>query len=134
MNLTINKKLLKFGLIFFESRIMLNRKWQLKWNYITWTKEVCNGGVACSLLKLAADKPRPLLQNSLTWTTFNAIDYLMLLVHDIVVHIDRCIWYSCHNCQMNLCKLLCQNVEVRFGYKRFRSKFLWCNVLAIFLI
>ena len=29
------------------------------------TKEVCNGGVACSLLKLAADKPRPLLQNSL---------------------------------------------------------------------
>ena len=26
-------------------------------------KEVCNGGVACSLLKL--DKPRPLLQNSL---------------------------------------------------------------------
>ena len=25
-------------------------------------KEVCNGGVACSL---AADKPRPLLQNSL---------------------------------------------------------------------
>ena len=28
-------------------------------------KEVCNGGVGCSLLKLAADKPRPLLQNSL---------------------------------------------------------------------
>ena len=28
-------------------------------------KEVCNGGVAYSLLKMAADKPRPLLQNSL---------------------------------------------------------------------
>ena len=29
------------------------------------TKEVCNGGVACSLSQMAADKPRPLLQNSL---------------------------------------------------------------------
>ena len=32
---------------------------------IVFSKEVCNGGVACSLLKLGADKPRPLLQNSL---------------------------------------------------------------------
>ena len=35
----------------------------LKANYGLNPKEVCNGGVACSLL--AADKPRPLLQNSL---------------------------------------------------------------------
>ena len=33
-------------------------------------KEVCNGGVACSLLKMVADKPRPLLQNSLGLTWF----------------------------------------------------------------
>ena len=33
--------------------------------YRAGSNEVCNGGVACSLLKLAADKPRPLLQNSL---------------------------------------------------------------------
>ena len=34
-------------------------------SYRTLSKEVCNGGVACSL---AADKPRPLLQNSLIVT------------------------------------------------------------------
>ena len=46
------------------------------------TKEVCNGGVACSLLKLAADKPRPLLQNSLVGsiyvTTYDTYRYLVV--------------------------------------------------------
>ena len=46
----------------FKSRF--NCHSYIKW-YSILSKEVCNRGVACSLLKLAADKPRPLLQNSL---------------------------------------------------------------------
>ena len=46
-------------------------------------KEVCTGGVTCSLLKLADDKPRPLLQNSLLLRTFFNRNYF-IFIHSFV--------------------------------------------------
>ena len=67
-------------LFVFEKRSLIKQQLPLCSSYNSW--EVRNGGVACSLLKLAADKPRPLLQNSLVGsiyvTTYDTYRYLVV--------------------------------------------------------
>ena len=75
------------------------------------TKEVCNGGVACSLLKLAADKPRPLLQNSLACTVYKKAIWQFgkkgVLVNFVIQKIE-----VLHNCSASFCLSISRETKI----------------------